>query len=454
MNVKEDKKGFLGYEAIIVMVVAIAFLTIAIRTITDAQDQIDEPLRVATCKKFNEIRYGLKGINPLDDPIGPNACRTISKTGINSIPTKEYQKTWQERRDKTLGSKREIRDMVKNCWNQWLEGTKFDMFNKFPIAGNQKCFVCYTFSIKDKADEFTFQDFDDFIDEPLDVVDLSDQCAAGGGGKCTKGGCTDSVFSREVIEPVENKCKYDEVCCITQNRERCIDKGGKCLEKQDGDYVKLFTDIGWNCDERNCYVKEKSDDQWIYFSYRDYIQKKNGFVTYGIPEGLDNINEVKFTSDDVYAVTFISPGPECGTECYLKVGGTIAGIGTLAAATVIIPGGPIITKIATSKIGVTAAKPIIRTGSKIVMKAGSMIGKGVTSITAIGARSAGDSIGVGVAVGLAVDPDAVVGAGVKVAGAAVEVPLGLVTDRPFTNMILVSRLADIEDECKPMFGDE
>jgi len=442
MYIRKSKKGFLGYEAIITIVIVVAFATLAMRSIINAQDKLDEPLRLATCKKLNEIRYGIRDINPIDEPIGPNACRTIDKTGANSVPTNNYQETYQQRKNPILASKTEIRDMVKNCWGEWLEGTKFDMFSKIPIFGDQQCFVCYTFSIKDKADGFTFLDFDNFIDEPLEVVDLSDQCAKGGGGRCIKGNeCTGEVYSRQVLDPVANKCKYDEVCCITRERDECIDKGGQCMEKPNQEFPRIFPD--WKCDEGNCYVKEKTDDKWIYISYRDYIQKNNGFITYSLPESVNNLNDIKFGSDDVYAVTFLSPGEECGTKCYMEFAGigalTVAGV----AATIFIPGSGLAAKV--------AGKPLIKAGSKIVAPVASTIGRGIKG----SGKAAGNTfLKIGIGLGLIGGTDAVVDVGTAVAETGSRASLRLLTERQFTNMILISRLSDIEQECKPIFGDE
>jgi len=276
--------------------------------------KVDEGLQVQLCRISNEIKFGLesttKGIVS-----GPQVCSTIDKhtKKTSQVPTKKYSQNKE-------GAEAETRDMIKNCWNMWLDGSEPNMFKKYPFT--EGCKACYSYKIKDVAKGVTFASLSKSMEEPLFVEEISDECSPRGGfwkEECKE---DEKEFESTIIPPsIENKC------CIKKNiLNECENKGGICSsEGRPPGYPRIYND--WSCGKRkeNCYVKEEN-----LYSYTRYIREfgaNGGDVMFIPPQSFqEQTDDFSLIPGEIYAVSFVSPNgrfctkEEDGAGCWLAIG--------------------------------------------------------------------------------------------------------------------------------------
>ncbi len=346
MSLGRNKKGieWSTFIEILLVIVATGFI---IGVFSVAAGRADEKTAENLCRGFNALRYGIN--EKIGLSVAPRACKTIDK---KDVPSKDYIGHVKGYRE---GAKAEIRDLMARCWWMWLEGNQRDMFNTEYYNFDNKCFICYTFSIDESIKPITYGDFAESLNEPYYAVDSTDRCAPGGQGGWCMNSCNDE-FSREVPS---NKCvqkSYEgfgggrsggagsgadfsestsqdikstlvdstktqsKKCCVSENE--CVNKGGRCLDGPLGEYTIYYKN--WKCAKGNrfCYIKPDKSA-----SYLDYIQG-----TKGVNAGAGKVlffDEGGFKSGEKYAITFISPGKDFDWETIKDLYGT----GSIAAAT-------------------------------------------------------------------------------------------------------------------------
>lgn len=303
---------------ILLFVSAVLLIGVITYSFAKAEDKTSEKF----CRGFNAIRYGTQldaKVTTVQFPV--KACKTIDKADLPGPDYKDNIKGESE------AAKFEIRDMVAKCWWMWLEGKQPNMFDGYVSTPN-RCFVCYTFSLQNKAGTIKWEDFMKSLDEPYDAADSSDKCRIGGGGFC-KAAC-DSVSETEAIS-ASNKCNQKKntepkdantpsmKCCVSKDsNDECTNKGGKC-EPERG-YVYYGK---WSCPQNGaCYIKKEN-----YISYLDYIQGTKGT---GGPGYLLYEDEMLngFNNQKKYAITMISPPNSWSWESTINAAAT-AGTGAL-----------------------------------------------------------------------------------------------------------------------------
>ena len=177
MFLGQNRKGIeaAGFSIIIAIAILLLSAGVIFAAIKYTASKFDEKSQVEWCRTLNEIKSGLREKTSGALTSGQSICATINKHTDEKlfVPTSSYKQ------DKE-GAELEIRDMIKNCWYMWLEGSKQNMLRGYPFSDS--CFTCYTFKIKDKAKDVTSTSIFNSMDSPYYVKDMSDKCAPGGGG--------------------------------------------------------------------------------------------------------------------------------------------------------------------------------------------------------------------------------------------------------------------------------
>lgn len=254
--------------------------------------QADEKTAENLCWGFNAIRFATRQEAPggVKFNIAPRACKTINK---NELPGKDYKENVGGVKE---GAKKEIKDLMMKCWWMWLEGSQPNILDSSTTSFTNKCFVCYTFSLKDGIN-IPITEFLASLNEPYYAIDTSDRCAPGGqGGHCRAACDKSSEFSREVPS---TRCKSGEKCCVDENiGNECLNKKGRCNNPEEG-YLPYDK---WKCKDGTCYINKDN-----FASYLDYIQGTkgaglgSGYLAY--QTGLE-----KFNSGKQYGIVLVSPG--------------------------------------------------------------------------------------------------------------------------------------------------
>lgn len=385
MSLGRNKRGieWSTFIEIILVIVATGFI---IGVFSVAAGRADEKTSENLCRGFNALRYGtqqdynVKGVPIVRFNVAPRTCKTIDK---KDVPSKDYVghvKGTQE------GAKAELRDIMARCWWMWLEGNQRDMFSTSTLSIDEKCFICYSFSIDESVKPISYADFSVSLNEPYYAVDSTDKCAPGGQGGLCMDSCNEE-FSKEVPS---NKCvqksfegfeggrsggagggadfsegtsqdikatlvdstkTQSKKCCVSENE--CENKGGKCLDGPLGEYTIYYKN--WKCSKGNrfCYIKLDKTA-----SYLDYIQGTRG-VNGGAGKLLFGDNE-GFKPNQKYAITFLSPGKEWNAETLVGIGTT----GAVGGTTIYYTAGSIIAWLGSGVAtgGLTIAGVVIATG--------------------------------------------------------------------------------------------
>jgi hypothetical protein len=314
-------------DMVMVFLTSIVILTLSLIIITIVWDKFfhkaEESAAESLCMGFNAVRMhskvdqGQMSFNTI-----PNTCKTLDKT----VPSNIYPQTKE-------GALEEMRTLVAKCWWMFLEGAEKNMFAKDLWIGNDPCFTCYRFNIKNNIDEITFDEFKKSLIETTYLAGIDedfDDCAPIGGGKCIddKGEkiCeSDEKKYKELTKEVySTKCEKGQHCCIASKNYECKNKGGKCLdlsegefcEDKDKEYNRQYDK--WACRTGTCCIK--SDN---YYSYLTYVQhyRGDGAIIYE--------EDLVFKPGEEYAITLISPGSDFDWKFAGKGVGTVIGAGVL-----------------------------------------------------------------------------------------------------------------------------
>jgi hypothetical protein len=280
------------------------------RTSVDAREY-------AASKSFREVGSAV-----------PMLCKTIDI----EIPENKYAELAKQNFTKAV--LRNIADRSMDCWYMFGQGLySKDVFDKGGFFDKNKCFACFTFSIKEEKNY-----------EPIQLLDLI------------------NFLAIETYKPVPKHvpiCLFDDEKqenCVTRNSPECARKGGICVNKKDQLHGYILYE-GWSCDSKKevCYVPPLMLE--TYFEYINSkaggdIQIDPGFIGLRgltLKEGDENkeysISEVTgFSKDNLYVVSFISDTTDWGAMIVtgLVVGAAVAAapftfggsIGALAAISV------------------------------------------------------------------------------------------------------------------------
>lgn len=336
MFLGQNKKGVeaAGFSVIIAIAILLLSAGVIYSAIRYIASKADEELQVKLCRVLNEIKFGLRektsGVLTSGEPI----CLTIDKHSEE----KSFAPSSKYKQDKE-GAELEIREMIKNCWYMWLDGSKGNMFSQYSFS--EGCFTCYTFKIKEKAKGVTFNSLSTSMEESFYVIDASDKCATTGGGylrnECNP---NEEVINSRKAQSLNKKC------CIKGVRNECENKGGICSQSKPSEEYGLYNK--WVCPKReqSCYVKKDN-----IYSYTNYIRKfgpRGGDIYFIPPEGKP-ASDISYTTGEIYTISFVSPskrictkGADAGAGCYAAIGGY-----ALAAAGAVAGGGIVLVKVTT-----------------------------------------------------------------------------------------------------------
>lgn len=261
-----------------------------------------EKTQVDLCKISNEIGAGIQEKTAGYFP-GLRVCSTIDKTTKErQVPTKKYSQNKE-------GAEAEVREMIKNCWYMYFDGSRPNVFLELPQA--ESCYICYIFEIERGVEGFTIDSIRNSMDAPYFAVDRSDKCAP-------NGGFYNPPFGEEEgwREVQSSKALAEEEKCYVRPGgilNECENKGGFCLpNKEDlqkpSEYTKAYDK--WNCPGKSrCYVKDGD-----YFTYTKYITEFGamGGDVYFLPTGDKDVDpfEASYGKEEVYAITFVSPSKQ------------------------------------------------------------------------------------------------------------------------------------------------
>jgi len=320
MSIKKNKRGIEagGFNSIVLALI-ILFLSAGILMffLKTSISKADEQLQVDFCRISNEIKLGVEG-KTSNFATTPRLCNTIDKTQKKTlIPSGNYPQTRE-------GAYEEIRDMIKDCWYMWLDGTVPNTFTK--LARQQdSCFVCYMYGIKDedKYGGINFEAIAESMTKPYFVVDRSDKCGLNGGFlvPCSdEDYCPDEIKDRKKEEgcpddwerTTSKKAASSNSICCAKSKNECENKGGKCLTSSDSVYNTDF--VKWSCPrDKTCFVRK--DDSYSYIRYITQFESE-GQIFFVSPQDVIP-NNIQYTPDKNYAISFGSPSKQCpGGICY------------------------------------------------------------------------------------------------------------------------------------------
>lgn len=333
----KSKRGGLELSTLAEIILLLLAAGLIIYIFTYAAGRAQEKTSEKLCRGFNVLRYArVAGVpvgridkGPITINLVPRACKTIDK---QDLPGADYK---DNPNGLTEGAKAQLRDMVANCWWMWLEGKQPNIFDTSTVSLQNKCFICYAFSIdksvKDEANEnningISLQSFISSLDYPYQAIDKSDGCAPGGeGGYCANpcsGDTPRAISSQACAKKYKSgsAASNDLKCCIAEDRnDQCINNGGECSPNP-VEGSRFYSK--WTCSRGYCYVKEKEGN---FITYLDYVQGTNGakggagFLVYEDKIKKDN----GLITGKKYAVTLISPGNTPGWDTAAWGGATV-----------------------------------------------------------------------------------------------------------------------------------
>jgi hypothetical protein len=351
MAYHKRKKGMEGETLVKILAVSfslIILLGISFRALAKADDKAVEE----ACKFSNLARYAVQqGMGETTSKVfnTPRACKTIQKQ--KPLPSKDFASTPG---GPSIGARYEVREMIANCWDMWLEGNHKNMFQKGPAA-TQGCFSCYTFSVSKEA-AFGYTDLLLALQSPYRAADTSDRCAGGGGGYC-RASCASAPPELGTAKPTSSsKCAPGLSCCISDKpNNECINKGGTCAPTPALTGHKPY--VRWKCDTGTCFVK---DDKFA--TYIDYVQGSNGV---GSGPGMLMLEDnIEFKPEQLYAVTLISPDPDVSANTAIGATATLAGAAVTYGGAALIGTGVLVSL---TGAGLAIGIPQIIAGVKIMI---------------------------------------------------------------------------------------
>ncbi|MBI2654701.1 hypothetical protein HYX02_07910 [Candidatus Woesearchaeota archaeon] len=326
MSLAKNKKG-IEVSTLVEIILIIIAAGLIIGVFNYAASKADEQTSEKLCRGFNALRFAThidKG--PFTYDIVPGACKTLDKGDLPTSDYKDFEGGPKE------AAKKEIREMMAKCWWMWLEGKQPNLFQTSTVRLQNKCFICYDFSLNKDVGTIQIPELIASLDYPYIAIDKSDRCAGGGqGGYCRKECKADPKYTRK-SESSQCAEKFPDKpeCCISEDRrDECLNKEGVC-EAREG--YKLFDK--WQCKSGKCYVKKEN-----FASYLDYIQGTGGisggagFLVYE-----DKLEEQGLTTKKKYGITIISPGNTPGWDTAAWGAGTLVSTAATLFGTYFAPG--------------------------------------------------------------------------------------------------------------------
>lgn len=331
----KNKKGIeaAGFGVIAGIILVLLSAGAIIGVIRESTSKLDEKLQVDLCRISNEFKFGLqsrtKGVVS-----SPEVCNTIDKHSKKKfqVPSKNFKQT-------KGGAELETREMIKNCWYMWLDGSQANTFDKYSFS--EGCFTCYTYKMKEDIKGVTFKSLENSMEEPFFVSISSDKCAKNVGGYWRKKCDVDETdfFTKETPPSIEHKC------CVKGIKNECENKGGECSSTGSlPSYPRIYNE--WSCPERkqSCYVKNEN-----LYSYTRYIREfgsRGGDILFISPSGQDT-DDIDFIPGEIYAVSFLSPSQvfcadsDAQTGCLASIGNNwyvpVTVVGVAATAWIVGP---------------------------------------------------------------------------------------------------------------------
>ena len=298
----KSKKGIEGggLSVIIAIVILIISAWAIIQVIHSTSKKADEKVQIDLCRGSNEVKVGSEHWT-FDGISTPRFCNTIDKTsGKSLVPTKTYSQDIE-------GAKTEVRDMLKNCWYMWLDGSEPNIFRLFPEK--QSCRICYKFKIKDGIKDTGVEGIKlasllEKMNDPYYASISTSNCYPPNGGEW-KTACD---AGEQNIKPREGK---NEFCCLKDLLHECENKGGQCSETPNPPFDNEYSK--WACPSgQKCYVK--GENMITYLLYVMEGSKNAGELLIdddAIDVNTPPIGDTAFTKDRKYAISFISPSKQC-----------------------------------------------------------------------------------------------------------------------------------------------
>lgn len=314
MPLMSNKKGDIGWWTLIEILLILVGVIILVAIIVQLSSSAEEGTSEKLCRASNAIRYGTEvDKGPVTFNVVPRACKTLDKGDIPGQKYKEHVNGAKE------GAKAEMADMISKCWYMWLEGKQPDMFKTETTAFQNKCFICYAFSVDKDIGIIKTSEFFESLEKPYYAIDKSDKCS-GTGGSCKP--LCESYETEVTSITTMKKCPIGAKCCISKTiNNECENKKGLCSTNPIEGYFRYDK---WKCNSGDCYVKREN-----MVSYLDYIQGTNGAEGgAGFLLMDNNIKNEGFQSRQKYAMTLISPGRNFGFDtALLELGTGVAFVG-------------------------------------------------------------------------------------------------------------------------------
>jgi len=251
---------------------------------------LPDKAKESACFYSNAIRSDFNVDFKVGKIATPRTCATIQK----EIPQKEL-KIYEPNAE---GAKKQLGNLVSECWKSWLEGTDKSIFSAYIIPREKNnCFICYEFTLKDEI-SFSAFEFDKELDEMVhQIVERDDKCS----NENEQGFCVDGSKCEEGYKQVtSNQCNADQTCC-KHPINICENKGGECIKTSKDDEGVIEGKKPhplWPCKLGfSCYVDKEN-----IITKKEYIQNSESVGKIVV----DRENIQNFNSDGTYAVTFIS----------------------------------------------------------------------------------------------------------------------------------------------------
>jgi hypothetical protein len=302
----KNSKHALGWRIIVGIILLALSVGVIIFLILYFNRGADEKSQIEWCEATNKARWGKAAMTfTLGKSAEADLCSTIYKVKKDSqVPMEPYPQDEE-------GAKAEIREMIKNCWDEWLKGSVSNIFLDYP--GEEPCFACYIFKIKEDVEGVTLDSISDSMIEQVFVKDTSDQCTPNGGFYASNLGSLDNTCPENWRKFTSKKADNEgEICCLRKDMpNECENRGGKCFTKDEYDpslgYDKIY--LKWSCPKakQRCYTKSKDS-----YSYSDYIRSGGGtiFFTIGDTGDIDDPGGTRYDPGQEYAISFVSPSPK------------------------------------------------------------------------------------------------------------------------------------------------
>lgn len=329
-----NKKGFQTMGVLIAIALLLLSAGPLLALVKYTASKADEGFQIKMCRLFNEIKFGIRekseGLLTSGDPV----CSTIDKytDEKKQVPTSKYNQNKE-------GAELEMREMIRNTWYMWLDGSQKDMFRNYPTGTG--CFVSYAFKLKKGIKGVTKTSLEESMDEPYYIDDKSSKCSPVGG------------FWRAICNPDEKEYKSklappskEQKCCIKDVRNSCENKGGTCSDEKPSSEYGIY-DV-WKCPRigQTCYVTKDN-----IYSYTRYIRERGtrgGEIFFKPPAGVPaDATDTSYVPENIYAVTFWSPngmlcalGTDPSTGCYVVSGSY--GLAAVAGGTLLVKTGGVI----------------------------------------------------------------------------------------------------------------